>query len=131
MMGGGSDSEAHIIRDSETPSDSVSESASANKSERVYYLDSLIAKGDWAGIVLAAGKYQAMDDESLSDRPPTDEERAALAQADMWEAIASQSKQGSGAAAAEEAADWAISRAMTKSSEGKADPPKSPDDESV
>ena len=99
MMGDGSSS--RIIRDSEGSS-TVSSSLSTSKQERVAHLDALIEKGDWSGIVAAAGKYQAMDEQQDSivsslgapaSRAATEEEREALAQADMWQAIANQSKQ--------------------------------------
>ena len=90
-------------------SSSISVSDSASKQERVHHLDQLIAKGDWAGIVAAAGKYQAIDDQGTN---PTEEEREALAQASMWQEIANQSKQSADAQqGAVDAADWAIDRA--------------------
>ena len=36
-----------------------------NKEARITHLDDLIAKGDWNGIVAAAGKYQAIDEQLL------------------------------------------------------------------
>lgn len=142
MMGEGS----AIIPD-ESGGSSLSSSLSESlggKQERVYHLDALIAKGDWAGIVATAGKYQAMDDLPGGDGgPPTEEERVALAQATMWQEIANQSKQDSGieAQGASDAADWAISRSLEQKMKGtggtsipSSDPdPKRPqlDDESV
>ncbi|KAL7539834.1 hypothetical protein ACHAXR_009661 [Thalassiosira sp. AJA248-18] len=131
-----------IIPDENDGSLSSSLSESQGKNERVYYLDALIAKGDWSGIVAAAGKYQAMDDKGVGDGPLTEEEREALAQADMWQTIANQSKQDSGAKAkgAVDAADWAISRSLEQKMKSEAaasggDPdskkPRIVDDESV
>jgi len=61
----------------------------------------------------AAGQYQAADDQS-DPSTLTDEEREALAQANMWQEIANQSRQdgGTGAKGALDAADWAISRSL-------------------
>jgi hypothetical protein len=33
------------------------------KEDRIKHLDELVAKGDWTGIVIASGQYQAMDDD--------------------------------------------------------------------
>jgi hypothetical protein len=85
---------------------------------RISHLDDLIAKGDWTGIVAAAGKYQAVDEQQHSlesGGQVSEEEREALAQAKMWQTIATQSKLDSGkveSAAANSAADWAISRSL-------------------
>ena len=110
MMGDGS---SGVILPNESGDVSLSssftgESASGRQS-RVSYLDSLIAKGDWAGIVAAAGHYQATDDQGSGK----EEEQKALAQAEMWTKIANQSKQDSEAqGAASDAADWAIERSL-------------------
>lgn len=103
--------------------------SSKSKADRINHLDSLIAKGDWAGIVAAAGTYQAVDD--TFGAGATQEERDALAQATMWQEIANQSRQEGGAEAegAKDAADWAISRAMKSASDAAA--LKGGDDESV
>lgn len=83
---------------------------SQGKQDRVNYLDALISKGDWAGIVSAAGTYQAIDDYKVEDSRTSIEEREALAQAKMWQEIARQSCQSSTEAkGAVEATDWAIS----------------------
>ena len=112
MMGGDSavieddtlDQSGHSSSISSSLSESRSRSASRDstlsrdQSERIQHLDNLIAVGDWAGIVAVAGQYQAMDEE-IGQSPPmdaslaTEEERDALAQAEMWRAIAQQSKQ--------------------------------------
>lgn len=135
MMGEGSE---RIIPDENDESLSSSLSESQGQQERVHYLDALIAKGDWAGIVAAAGKYQAIDDQGVGHGLPTEEEREALAKADMWQTIANQSKQNSSSDAkgAEDAADWALDRIMkggAEASGGDPDPkkPRVADDESV
>jgi hypothetical protein len=97
-------------------SDSVSSySETLSKShDKVHYLDALIAKGDWAGIVHAAATYQTMDDHGVGGSLSTEEEREALAQANMWQEIARQSKTDSSVEVtkgAGDAADWAISLA--------------------
>ena len=96
--------------------DSVSSTSEtlSNSHDKVHYLDALIAKGDWAGIVHAAATYQAMDDHGVGGSLSTEEEREALAQANMWQEIARQSKTDSSAEVtkgAVDAADWAISLA--------------------
>ena len=86
------------LSDSRSHSASRGSMPSRDKSERIQRLDSLIAVGDWAGIVAVASQYQAIDEE-VDQNPPidaaltTDEERDALAQAEMWHTIAQQSKQ--------------------------------------
>ncbi len=95
---------------------SFSESLSKSH-DRVHYLDALIAKGDWEGIVHADATYQAMDDQGLGDSLSTEEEREALAQASMWQEIARQSKTDSSVKAtkgAVDATDWAISLARKR-----------------
>jgi hypothetical protein len=96
--------------------DSYSESLSKSQ-DRGHYLDAMIAKGDWAGIVHAAATYQAMDDQGVGGILSTEEEREALAQASMWQEIARQSKTDSSFEAtkgAVDAADWAISLARKR-----------------
>merc|ERR1712087_583635 len=102
------------------PSESAGRSE-ARHSERVYHLDALIAKGDWDGIVAAAGKYQAMDDQSSEPGGgyhANAEEREALAQATMWENIANQSRRAARdreeTQGALDAADWAIQRSLER-----------------
>lgn len=136
MMGGSSaivEDESYDRSRSSSISSSLSESRSRSasrdsilsrdKSERIQHLDNLIAVGDWAGIVAVASQYQAMDEEigqspQTDVGPATDEERDALAQAEMWHAIAQQSKHdmSSVSEGAKEAADWAISRSLAKHS---------------
>ncbi len=83
---------------------------SQGRQDRVNYLDALISKGDWAGIVATAGTYQALDDYKVEGNRTSLEEREALAQAKMWQEIARQSYPSSKEArGAVEATDWAIS----------------------
>lgn len=79
-----------------------------------FNLDALIEQGDWPGVIAAAKS-------ATEDRPPDDdgergvtEEQDALAQADMWQEIADQSKQEAqqGPAGAGDAAAWAIQRSL-------------------
>jgi hypothetical protein len=112
MMGSGK----AVLDESGDSASSYSESLSITQ-DRVHYLDALIAKGDWAGIVHAAATYQAMDDQEVDGSLRTDEEREALAQANMWQEIARQSKTDGSVEAtkgAEVAADWAISLARKR-----------------
>lgn len=81
-----------------------------------FNLDVLIEQGDWTGVIAAAKS-------ASEDRPPEQhgqqgtsmmEEENALAQANMWQEIADQSKQGAGQgpAGAGDAAAWAIQRSL-------------------
>jgi hypothetical protein len=104
------------VTDPDATVDSVSSySESLSKShDKVHYLDAMIAKGDWAGIVHAAATYQAMEDHGVGGSLSKEEEREALAQANMWQEIARQSKTDSSVKitkGAIDAADWAISLA--------------------
>ena len=59
-------------------------------------LDELIEQGDWPGVI-AAAKRASQGNLNPSDRPSgsiSQEEKDAIAQANMWEQIANQSKQG-------------------------------------
>jgi len=125
MMGDGS---SRIVVDSETSS-TGSSYQSQSRQDRIMHLDALIEKGDWSGIVAAASKYHAMDEVEGTAYPrsnpptpgkPTEDERKALAEADMWKTIASQSKQGNENATkgASDAADWAISRSLEQLKNG-------------
>lgn len=92
----------------------------ARSQDRESYLDALIAKGDWAGIVHAAATYQAIDDHGVGGNLSTEEEREALAQAKYWQEIARQSKTDSSVETtkgAVDAAEWAISLARKRISE--------------
>ena len=108
--------------------------------ERAAELDSLIEKGDWTGVVAAASRYS--EEGQSPGRPPQkgvaqqeedddrakeieakrqrrlkrlQEEQDALAQAEIWMAIAEQSKQDTEqeAKGASDAADWAIARSLS------------------
>jgi len=74
-----------------------------------YDLDNLIERGDWPGVIAAAKAASEGPDISISM-----EEQDALAQANMWQEIADQSKQDArqGPAGAGDAAAWAISRSL-------------------
>jgi hypothetical protein len=136
--GGDGDSEAssYAETDSHQGSGSLHDSSLAtstvssddNKEARITHLDDLIAKGDWSGIVAAAGKYQAIDEQmGLA----SEEEREALAEAQMWKTIATHSKSesfttGESAAAA---TNWAISRSLEQIQNVTG--PTTEDDESV
>ena len=86
-------------------------SSNENRESRISHLDDLISKGDWSGIVAAAGKYQAID-EQLGQA--SEEELDALAEANMWKKIASGSKENTMETdeSAVAATDWAISRSL-------------------
>lgn len=92
----------------------------ARSQDRESYLDALIAKGDWAGIVHAAATYQAIDDHGVGGNLSTEEEREALAQAKYWQEIARQSKPDSSVETTKgaiDAAEWAISLARKRINE--------------
>jgi len=112
--------------------------------ERASELDEMINEGNWSGVVAAASRYSTVDSgfvgEAAEDIPRSGdfslsvdsdvqkeantldegkkkrikEEQEALAQAEMWAAIAEQSKkEGSTDIAASDAADWAIARSLS------------------
>jgi len=116
------------------------------RSEKAEELDKLIDQGDWMGVVQAASDFESEDKKKKSrswfsrggekEKDTEREERLkklkaeqdALAQADMWMAIAEKSKddgkkddQG-----ASEAADWAIGRSLAALVEAEGTPSKSP-----
>jgi len=111
---GDSETSSYIETDSMHDSSLATSTASSdlNKKTRITHLDDLIAKGDWSGIVAAAGKYQAIDEQQLGQA--SEEELEALAEANMWKTIATHSKESvtetDDSAAA--ATDWAISRSL-------------------
>lgn len=102
--------------------------------ERAQELDDMIDRGDWSGVVTAAGRFSKADREMQSDSSLGDsssrkrsnrdseqrkkrlrEEADALAQAEIWMAIAEQSKnEGSIDLGARDAADWAIARSLSR-----------------
>jgi hypothetical protein len=103
-----------VVQDDSGDSGSSYSETLSKSHDKVHYLDALIAKGDWAGIVHAAATYQAMDDQFVGGRLSTEEEREALAQANMWQEIARQSKPDSSVEVtkgAGDSVDWAISLA--------------------
>eukprot|EP00978_Attheya_sp_CCMP212_P008922 scaffold21045_cov45-Attheya_sp.AAC.2 len=117
------------------------------KDPRAAELDKMIDKGDWKGVVSAAGRFTTEDTKKAADvstetegsevseqkssvddnRKPAggesgsekakalQEEKDALAQAEIWMAIAAQSKQDGSTEpkGASDAADWAISRSLS------------------
>lgn len=64
---------------------------SPGSSSEDYNLDALIERGDWPGVIAAAKK--ASEGTRISSSNMTQEEQDALAQANMWQEIANQSKQ--------------------------------------
>ena len=97
-------------------------SSDLKKETRITHLDDLIAKGDWSGIVAAAGKFQAIDEQQLLGQA-SEEELEALAEANMWKTIATHSKESvtetdESAAAA---TNWAISRSLEQIEKNGAD----------
>lgn len=74
---------------------------STSVSDRSQEINALVDKGDWEGVVAAASRYnetdQSVDVSSVDERRERrkrrlQEEEAALAQADIWNAIAEQTK---------------------------------------
>eukprot|EP00804_Cyclotella_cryptica_P002242 CCRYP_019738-RB/>CCRYP_019738-RB protein AED:0.15 eAED:0.15 QI:365/1/1/1/0.75/0.55/9/2814/1105 len=51
---------------SDTSTTSLSKTISWDKEDRIKHFDHLIANGDWRGIVVAAGQYQAMEEELVN-----------------------------------------------------------------
>lgn len=109
---------------------------SGTNAERAAELDQMIDSGDWTGVVAAASRFSSEGTPSirsgggstqsnrisessgssvLRDREhQLKEEEDALAQAEIWMAIAEQSKQeGQTDAGASDAADWAIARSLS------------------
>ena len=91
-------------------------------------INELVDKGDWDGVIATASKYAESstgddaDDDTIEQRRKRREERLreeeeALAQAEIWDAIADQTKGESGkgsknSGAAKMAADWAIDQSL-------------------
>ena len=91
-VGSLSDEEKSRLRDAVANSPALSR----NKPLDDNSLDELIEQGDWPGVI-AAAKRASQGNLNLSDRPSSSmsqEEKDAIAQANMWEQIANQSKQG-------------------------------------
>jgi hypothetical protein len=109
----------------------ASHSDSTSVSERSTEINALVDKGDWDGVVAAASKYNDIGKDQLVDTgdAATQEERRvrrqkqlekeeeALAEADIWDAIAKQTKTEAARSdenkAAKEAAHWAIARSLS------------------
>eukprot|EP00571_Detonula_confervacea_P009844 CAMPEP_0172299208 /NCGR_PEP_ID=MMETSP1058-20130122/1563_1 /TAXON_ID=83371 /ORGANISM="Detonula confervacea, Strain CCMP 353" /LENGTH=1352 /DNA_ID=CAMNT_0013008569 /DNA_START=322 /DNA_END=4380 /DNA_ORIENTATION=+ len=95
--------------------DAISQSPAFSRGKRRssdgddFNLDKLIEQGDWQGVISAAKAASEGPDQSICM-----EEQDALAQANMWQEIADQSKQDAnqGPAGAGDAAAWAISRSL-------------------
>lgn len=119
--------EINRLADGLSSAGSVTESSKGNLSARAEELEEMIERGDWTGVVNAAAKKSS--DTSPKDTEATDEEarrrrrlkhlkeeEEALAQAQIWEAIAQQTKLEAEATstdqAASVAADWAIGRSL-------------------
>jgi hypothetical protein len=121
------------------PSDRSS-AGNSKEGDRAAELDDLIDKGDWTGVVAAASRYSDDDKNATGETAKTkswfgkqlsqedeqeerrlrrlkriQEEQEALAQAEIWMAIAEQSKQDTDQVipGASDAADWAIARSLT------------------
>lgn len=106
--------------------DGSSVAGSAGESDAVNELEQLIEAGDWTGVVQAASapsttssqeKQKEIEDARRQRRlKHLQEEQEALAQAEIWAAIAEQSKQDVQSTeqtqAAAAATDWAISRSL-------------------
>jgi hypothetical protein len=106
--------------------------ASTNATDKSQEINALVDKGDWDGVVAAASRELETDEsETTTDAAVEAERRAkrqqrlkeeqeALEQADIWSAIAEQTKRDSAEAeseanqAATVAADWAIARSLSE-----------------
>ena len=105
--------------------------ASTKDSDNSQEINELVDKGDWDGVVAAASKYTENDpsestgDSGAEQRRATREKRLkeeheALQQAEIWNAIAQQTKQDNAPSeteanrAATVAADWAIARSLSE-----------------
>jgi len=108
-------------------STSTSRSGRTSDSDRSQKLNALVERGDWEGVVAAASQFNEADrstgaggTEAIEERRARrekrlQEEEEALAQADIWNAIAEQAKGDTddANAAAKVAADWAIARSFS------------------
>ena len=103
--------------------DGSSAAGSGGQSDVADELEELIEAGDWTGVVQAASKKSSSKDSKKETEDARrqrrlkhlQEEQEALAQAEIWTAIAEQSRQEAEApasVAAADAADWAISRSL-------------------
>ncbi len=102
--------------------DGSSIAGSKNLADVADELEELIEAGDWTGVVQAASskgssidkKTESKEARRLRRLKHLQEEQEALAQAEIWTAIAEQSKQEAETTdqGAADAADWAISRSL-------------------
>jgi hypothetical protein len=103
--------------------DGSSAAGSKNLAEVADELEELIEAGDWTGVVQAASGKGASSSEKKTESTETrrlrrlkhlQEEQEALAQAEIWSAIAEQSKQEAETTdqGAADAAEWAIGRSL-------------------
>jgi len=101
--------------------DGSSVTGSNNLADVADELEELIEAGDWTGVVQAASSKGVTTEETESKETKRmrrlkhlQEEQEALAQAEIWTAIAEQSKQEAETTdqGAADAADWAISRSL-------------------
>ena len=102
--------------------DGSSLAGSNNLADVADELEELIEAGDWTGVVQAASskggtidkKTESKETRRLRRLKHLQEEQEALAQAEIWTAIAEQSKQEAETTdqGAADAADWAISRSL-------------------
>ena len=102
--------------------DGSSVTGSNNLADVADELEELIEAGDWTGVVQAASskgvttdkKTESKETRRLRRLKHLQEEQEALAQAEIWTAIAEQSKQEAETTdqGAADAADWAISRSL-------------------
>ncbi|VEU39096.1 unnamed protein product [Pseudo-nitzschia multistriata] len=103
--------------------DGSSAAGSKNLADVADELEELIEAGDWKGVVQAASNKKGTSNDNKVESNETrrmrrlkhlQEEQEALAQAEIWTAIAEQSRQESDTRdqGAADAADWAISRSL-------------------
>jgi len=102
--------------------DGSSVAGSTNLADVADELEELIEAGDWTGVVQTASskggstekKLESKESRRLRRLKHLQEEQEALAQAEIWTAIAEQSKQEAETTdqGAADAADWAISRSL-------------------
>jgi hypothetical protein len=115
-----------VAQDSEAIGRSRSEGGSSftstSGSDPTQELNALVDKGDWEGVVKAATKFNdpVSKDETDAERRTRrvkrlENEQEALAQADIWDAIAEQAKSEAAEpdTGASDAADWAIARSLS------------------
>ena len=111
--------------------DGSSAAGSHNLADVADQLEELIEAGDWTGVVQAASNKGTSPDKKVDSRESKrlrrlkhlQEEQEALAQAEIWTAIAEQSKQEGDSTdqGAADAADWAITRSLNALVEAEMD----------